>query len=277
MAIDKVHGLQTTSMTLNERFTLLASVDSTLAPSKPQRRASIGPNNNYNRNYLRNRNLIEQVARHLEFQAKRQAVKQRLGLLRRFGSEGNLSGLRRSNSYSNISQAGFRKRTPWREPNSNFNWPSRFGSMWMGGFWRRGSDIRNQRERFRSVSLRGGRVQRMQGLRVQGLQGLQRAQRGPWVGLRNRFRARARPHPHPRPRPRPRSRGELFENTSLPFQLENATGLWPPLQVYIDRRVVSTQNRLPENVVMAPSLNSFKNGLDKLNISKLFKIHASAS
>ncbi|KAH9642616.1 hypothetical protein HF086_011209 [Spodoptera exigua] len=122
MVIEKVHGLHSTGMSLHDRFSMLASA----APDRVlqrKRRASVGSLISQNYNY--SNRLIEQVARRLEMQAKRLALRQRLGYqqsnLRRVGSEGNLSGLRRSNSFGNLSQQSIKNRVAWRQSNNNLS------------------------------------------------------------------------------------------------------------------------------------------------------------
>ncbi|XP_013191030.1 chromatin target of PRMT1 protein [Amyelois transitella] len=167
MLIEKVHGLQATSMSLNDRFTLLASAapDRTIR-QQPRRRLSTG--SVYNQNFnARNRQLIEQIARSLEWQRKRQALRQRIGQagrLQRFGSESSLPGLRRSNSYGNLSQnfQSVKSRLSWRQSNGNLSRSASYGNLnqnrWRGpmrGFRRRGGGQRALRGRF--WGARGGR------------------------------------------------------------------------------------------------------------------------
>ncbi|XP_053615689.1 chromatin target of PRMT1 protein-like isoform X2 [Plodia interpunctella] len=174
MVIEKVHGLQATSMSLNDRFTLLAS---TTAPERnirqqPRRRPSNG--SVYNQNLTaRNRYLIEQIARSLEWQRKRQALRQRIGQnqgrLRRFGSESSLPGLRRSNSHGNLSQnyhnfQNIKNRLNWRQSNGNLSQSASYVNV-SGGAWR-GFRRRALRGRFwggRGGRINTGRVNRVQG------------------------------------------------------------------------------------------------------------------
>lgn len=72
MVIEKVHGLHATGMSLNDRFSMLASA----APDRVlqrKRRASVGSLISQNYNY--SNRLIEQVARRLEMQAKRVTIR----------------------------------------------------------------------------------------------------------------------------------------------------------------------------------------------------------
>ncbi|XP_063381845.1 chromatin target of PRMT1 protein-like [Cydia fagiglandana] len=153
MVIDQVHGLQATCMSLNERFTLFAAAPAPARPRTPRRRPSTG--GFYSDNM--NRNLIEQIARRLELQAKRQALRQRLGIgaggLRRFGSESSLAGLRRSNSFGDLSQRGVKSRISWRQSNGNLNRSASFGNL-SGGAWR-GRGLRGLRRRAGARVLRG--------------------------------------------------------------------------------------------------------------------------
>ncbi|RVE52565.1 hypothetical protein evm_002684 [Chilo suppressalis] len=163
MVIEKVHGLQTTSLSLNERFTMLANASPALMVRRPRRRPSVGSYFNQNNNF-RNRNLMEQIARRLEMQAKRQAVKQRLGNLRRFGSESSLPGLRRSNSFGNLSQSSFKSRLNWRQSNGNLSRAASFGNLSTGawrGLWRLGGSPRILRGRFRGGRQPSGRITRV--------------------------------------------------------------------------------------------------------------------
>ncbi|XP_045504233.1 chromatin target of PRMT1 protein-like isoform X2 [Colias croceus] len=154
MLIETLHGLHATSITLNERFTLLAQ-----APPprviRPKRRSVSQSYSNKGFNYG-NQNLLEKIVQQLE-QANRKVVKQRLGL-RRYGSEGNLNKLQRSNSTSNLSQFGVKSRLSWRQSNGNLRssaFNNQFG--WRGrAFVRRGTRIGLTRGRVRG---RGGRQQ----------------------------------------------------------------------------------------------------------------------
>lgn len=152
MVIEKVHGLQATSITLNDRFTILASAAPIARVMKPRRRPSglFSLNQNIN-----DRVLLDQIANRLG-QAKRQAVRQRLGIpgLRRFGSESSLVGLQRSNSFSNLSQSSVKKRVGWRQSNGNLNRSASFSNLsqgvWRGrGFRRRGGRMGVMRGRIR--------------------------------------------------------------------------------------------------------------------------------
>ncbi|KAG6451344.1 chromatin target of PRMT1 protein [Manduca sexta] len=197
MVIERVHGLRGTGMSLNERFSILASA----APDRVamrQKHRPIGAFMNTNLNF-RNRNIIEQIAKRLEQQARRQAVKQRLGMgptagLRRFGSESSLPGLRRSNSFSSINQdRSIKQRIGWRQSNGNLSRSASFSNLsgvslgsrgswgsWGGrplrGFRRRGGGQRALRGRFRGGRQGVGRITRVpqrvftRGPRVQGQQ-----------------------------------------------------------------------------------------------------------
>lgn len=202
MVIEKVHGLQATSITLNERFTLLAKATPDRVAMRPRRR-SVGNILNFN-----NRNLIEQIARRLEQQAKRQALRHRLGFanqapLRRFGSESSLPGLRRSNSFGNLSQQSIKNRVSWRQSNGNLSRSGSFSAVgagvWRGrlmrGFRRRGGGQRALRGRFRGGGRQVvGRLTRVQHKR-RGAARPQLARRGnarPQVARRGSARGRGR-------------------------------------------------------------------------------------
>ncbi|KAL0818688.1 hypothetical protein ABMA28_008034 [Loxostege sticticalis] len=154
MVIEKVHGLQATGMSLNDRFTLLAAAAPDHVAARPRRRPSVNSYFNQNLNFKK-QNLVDHIARRLEFEAKRQALRQRLGALRRFGSESSLPGLRRSNSFGNLSQGSVKQRVAWRR-NGNLRATSfeNVSQAWRG-FRRRGGGARALRGRlFRG---RGGR------------------------------------------------------------------------------------------------------------------------
>ncbi|KAM3958909.1 uncharacterized protein ACR2FA_007085 [Aphomia sociella] len=184
MVIEKVHGLQATSMSLNDRFTMLSSVAPVRVPMRQRRRPNMGSYFGQNLNF-KNRTLIEQIARRLEQRAKRQALRQRLGIpgLRRFGSESNLPGLRRSNSFGNLSQAqSIKNRVSWRQSNGNLSRSASFSNLsagvW-GGFRRRG---------------------------------VQRALRGRFRGGRQGAPRRPAPRARAAPRGRARGRGGILRN-----------------------------------------------------------------
>ncbi|CAB3233045.1 unnamed protein product [Arctia plantaginis] len=161
MVIEKVHGLQATTLSLNDRFTLLAKAapDRVMRQQQQRRRNSLGPSLAQKLN-LGNQLLVEQVARQLEMQAKR-ALRQRLGIpqtgLRRFGSESNLPRLRRSNSFGNLSQQSVKNRVSWRN-NGNLSRSASFSNLtsasWRG-FRRRAGVQRQLRGRFRGRGARG--------------------------------------------------------------------------------------------------------------------------
>ncbi|CAH2095571.1 unnamed protein product [Euphydryas editha] len=159
MVIEKVHGLQATNITLNDRFTILASAAPVARIMKPRRRSSGLFSMNQNMN---NRVLLNQIGNRFGQQAKRQAVQQRLGIpgLRRFGSESSLIGLQRSNSFSNLSQSSIKKRVAWRQSNGNLNRSASFSNLsqgvWRGrGFRRRGGRMGVMRGRIRGRGRMG--------------------------------------------------------------------------------------------------------------------------
>ncbi|CAK1594190.1 unnamed protein product [Parnassius mnemosyne] len=176
MVIEKVHGLQATGISLNDRFTMLASAapDRVTRARTPRRRTNIGSFGSigfFNQGFdINNRNLIEQIARKLQLQARRQALKQRLGIagpLRRYGSESSLPGLRRSNSFGNLNQRqNIKNRVAWRQSNNNLSRSASFGNLsqgtWRGrGFRRRGGRVGALRGRVGTLRgrLRGSRMQ----------------------------------------------------------------------------------------------------------------------
>ncbi|CAH0596521.1 unnamed protein product [Chrysodeixis includens] len=126
MLIHKVHGMHATGMSLNERFSMLAQAAPTRVPMRPRRR-SLNQSLNYS-----NR-LLEQVARQLQQQQAKKNLRQRLGIpqpgLRRFGSEGSLAGLKRSNSFGNLSQQSVKNRVAWRQSNFNLSRSSSFNNL----------------------------------------------------------------------------------------------------------------------------------------------------
>lgn len=70
MVIEKVHGLQATGMSLNDRFTLLAAAAPDHVAARPRRRPSVNSYFNQNLNFKK-QNLVDHIARRLEFEAKR--------------------------------------------------------------------------------------------------------------------------------------------------------------------------------------------------------------
>lgn len=70
MVIDKVHGLQATSISLNDRFTILAATEPHRIPIRQKRRAAMNNFVSQNVNF-RNQALIEQISRKLEQQSRR--------------------------------------------------------------------------------------------------------------------------------------------------------------------------------------------------------------
>ncbi|CAH2268522.1 chromatin target of PRMT1 protein-like isoform X2 [Pararge aegeria] len=180
MVIEKLHGLQATSISLNDRFTLLATTTPVVHAARVprQRRRSTGLFSFGQ--HINNRNIIDQIAQRLGQQSKRDAVRQRLGIpaLRRFGSESSLPGLWRSNSISNMSMRSVQARAPWRQSNGNLRSAS-FSNLsqgnWRGrGFRRRGGRMGLMRGRMRS---RGGRQQIVGKMRGQS-RGQRRTMRG---------------------------------------------------------------------------------------------------
>ncbi|XP_046972097.1 chromatin target of PRMT1 protein-like [Vanessa cardui] len=161
MVIEKVHGLQATRISLNDRFTILASAATVAHVMKPRRRPSGLFSLNHNVN---NRVLMDQIAYRLGQQSRKQAVKQRLGMpgLRRFGSESSLIGLQRSNSFNNLNQNSIKNRVAWRQSNMNLNRSASFSNLsqgfWRGrGFRRRGGRMGVMRGRMRGRGGRAGR------------------------------------------------------------------------------------------------------------------------
>ncbi|XP_068619742.1 chromatin target of PRMT1 protein-like [Battus philenor] len=166
MVIEKVFCVQSTSLTLNDRFTMLGSA----APARaarartPQKRFNAGSvNRNMNFN---NPNLIELIAKKLQQQARMKSLKQRLNMgnpLRRYGSEGNLPSLRRSNSFGSLNQRqGINNKQVWRRSNSNLSRSTSFGNLsqagWQGrGFRRRGGRVPGMRGKYRGGRLQLGR------------------------------------------------------------------------------------------------------------------------
>ncbi|XP_023954001.2 chromatin target of PRMT1 protein [Bicyclus anynana] len=173
MVIEKLHGLQATKISLNERFTLLATAplrQAQAARVPRQRRRSTGLFSFGQQ--INSRNLIDQIAQRLGQQSKRDAVRQRLGIpaLRRFGSESSLPGLRRSRSFSNMSMRSVQSRDSWRQSNGNLSRSASFGNLsqgtWRGrGFRRRGGRMGLMRGRMRA---RGGKQQIVGKMRGQG-------------------------------------------------------------------------------------------------------------
>ncbi|XP_047537742.1 chromatin target of PRMT1 protein-like [Vanessa atalanta] len=164
MVIEKVHGLQATRISLNDRFTILASAATVAHVMKPRRRPSGLFSFNHNVN---NRVLMDQIAYRLGQQSRKQAVKQRLGMpgLRRFGSESSLIGLQRSNSFNNLNQNSIKNRVAWRQSNMNLNRSASFSNLsqgvWRGrGFRRRGGRMGVMRGRMRGRGGRAGRAGR---------------------------------------------------------------------------------------------------------------------
>ncbi|XP_050355071.1 chromatin target of PRMT1 protein-like [Nymphalis io] len=162
MVIEKVHGLQATRISLNDRFTILASATTVANAMKPRKR----PSGLFSYNHsVNNRVIMDQIAYRLGQQVKKQAVRQRLGMpgLRRFGSESSLIGLQRSSSFTNLNQNSVKNRVAWRQSNMNLNRSASFSNLsqgvWRGrGFRRRGGRMGVMRGRMRG---RGGRAARV--------------------------------------------------------------------------------------------------------------------
>ncbi|XP_026739020.1 chromatin target of PRMT1 protein-like [Trichoplusia ni] len=206
MVIQKVHGIHATGVSLHERFSMLAQAAPDRVAMRQRRRSLVNQNLNYGDR------LLEQVARQLQQQqARKQALRQRLGLpqpgLRRFGSEGSLAGLKRSNSFGNLSQQSVKNRVAWRQSNFNLSRSSSFNNFnnlaWYGralrGFRKRGSALRG---RFRAGRQGVGRMSQQrvgfQQRRGAARRGLQQQQR----------RAPATPaQQHAQPRPQLARRG----------------------------------------------------------------------
>lgn len=76
MVIEKVYCVQATSISLNDRFTMLAKAapDRVAMRQLQQRRRNSMGLMGQNLNYNNNRQLMEEVARRLELQAKRVIV-----------------------------------------------------------------------------------------------------------------------------------------------------------------------------------------------------------
>lgn len=70
MVIEKLHGLQATSITLNDRFTLLSTAGTDRAAMRMKKRPTVHQYLTQTLN-IRNRFLIDQIARKLEYQMKR--------------------------------------------------------------------------------------------------------------------------------------------------------------------------------------------------------------
>lgn len=68
--IEKLHGLQATNISLNDRFTLLATTAPITRIARPRRRSS----GMYSLNQNANRLLIEQIAQRLGQQSKRVGI-----------------------------------------------------------------------------------------------------------------------------------------------------------------------------------------------------------
>lgn len=73
MVIEKVHGLQATSVSLNDRFTMLTAAAPDRFVPRPRRRPSVNSYFNQNMNY-NNRNFVHQIARRLEMEVKKVCV-----------------------------------------------------------------------------------------------------------------------------------------------------------------------------------------------------------
>ncbi|VVD00287.1 unnamed protein product [Leptidea sinapis] len=211
MVIDKVYGLQRTGLSLNQRFTLLAQAQKA-RQTRPRRNSNIGYQN------LAKQRLIEQ----LNQEGYRQAVKERLGW-RSFGSDSNLPGLRRANSFGNLSQ---------RSVTSGFIF---FQGGWRNwGLQRRGGRMGFNRGRIRG---RGGfqQVGRMQS-RQAGAQNQGQTRAGP------QNQAGARPQTGPRGRGRGRSWGRGGANTNRPQVSKEE------LDLQLDQYMSSTKSALDKEL-----------------------------
>ncbi|XP_075984703.1 uncharacterized protein LOC142982194 [Anticarsia gemmatalis] len=159
MVIEKLHGLQATSMSLNDRFTLLANVTQEVVPVRRTRRRNTLENlfaQTYNGD-----KFFEQVVRqaHQIAQQSRRAFKMRLGApqpLRRFGSENNLPRLRRASSAGNLNQ--IHKRVGWRQSNGNLSRSASFNNLstMRGNMRRRGAGQQRGRNRRGMVGMNYG-------------------------------------------------------------------------------------------------------------------------
>jgi hypothetical protein len=69
MVLEKVHGLQATGMSMNDRFTMLAMLGSNRVPMRQRQRPNMG---NFNQNLNMKNRILEQLNnRRLDIQAKR--------------------------------------------------------------------------------------------------------------------------------------------------------------------------------------------------------------
>lgn len=172
MVIEKLHGLQATSITLNDRFTLLSTAGTDRAAMRMKKRPTVHQYLTQTLN-IRNRFLIDQIARKLEYQMKRATLRQRLGLgqapFHQFDNRNTFQSLMRSNSTSNLSNRSVKTRIGRRQFNGNLNRSASFGDLSMAGagrplrgFRRRGGGPRAVRGRFsRGAGQQSGRVTRV--------------------------------------------------------------------------------------------------------------------
>ncbi|PZC77437.1 hypothetical protein B5X24_HaOG203387 [Helicoverpa armigera] len=276
MVIEKVHGLHATGMSLNDRFSMLASVAPVRVAGQRKRRASL--NSLISQNYNYSNRLIEQVARRLELQAKRQAMRQRLGFqqsgLRRFGSESSLAGLRRSNSFGNLSQQSVKNRVAWRQSNNNLSRAGSFNNLtklaWSGrtlrGFRKRGGGQRMVPGRLRTnrqAQQRNG-LQQRRGVQRRGVQrrGMQqrRGQQRRGVQRNNQQQQQSNGQQQPGQRPqvarrggaRGRGRGGMTRSQSQPRLLSKEE-----LDAQLDQYMSSTKAALDKELD-----NYMKNAMD---------------
>uniref|UniRef100_A0A2A4K5A5 Chromatin target of PRMT1 protein C-terminal domain-containing protein n=1 Tax=Heliothis virescens TaxID=7102 RepID=A0A2A4K5A5_HELVI len=275
MVIEKVHGLHATGVSLNDRFSMLASAAPDRVLGQRKRRASL--NSLISQNYNYSNRLIEQVARRLELQAKRQAMRQRLGFqqtgLRRFGSESSLPGLRRSNSFGNLSQQSVKNRVAWRQSNNNLSRAGSFNNLtklaWRGrtmrGFRKRGGGQRMVPGRLRpnrQAQQRNGFQQR-RGVQRRGVQqrrGMQqrRGQQRRGVTRNNQQQANGQQQAAQRPQvarrggARGRGRGGMTRSQSQPRLLSKEE-----LDAQLDQYMSSTKAALDKELD-----NYMKNAMD---------------
>ncbi|XP_045779399.1 chromatin target of PRMT1 protein-like [Maniola jurtina] len=246
MVIEKLHGLQATGISLNDRFTMFAAT-APIARVPRQRRRSTGLFSFGQQ--INNRDIIDQIAQRLGQQSKRDAVRQRLGIpaLRRYGSASSLPGLRRSNSFSNLSERSVQSRTSWRQNNGNLIRSASFSSLsagvWRGrGFRRRGGRMGLMRGRMRA---RGGRQQmvgRMRGRGREQARGQQRMLRGQ-IGQNGRGRARGQ-----NMRGAARGRGRGVGRGGGITRQQNPVPTKEELDLQLDQYMASTKHALDKEL-----------------------------
>ncbi|XP_050679601.1 chromatin target of PRMT1 protein-like isoform X2 [Leptidea sinapis] len=224
MVIDKVYGLQRTGLSLNQRFTLLAQAQKA-RQTRPRRNSNIGYQN------LAKQRLIEQ----LNQEGYRQAVKERLGW-RSFGSDSNLPGLRRANSFGNLSQRSVTSGVPQRRKRYFYK-PRKF-NFFQGGWRNWGLQRRGGRMGFNRGRIRGrGGFQQVG--RMQSRQAGAQNQGQTRVGPQNQ--AGARPQTGPRGRGRGRSWGR-GANTNRPQVSKEE------LDLQLDQYMSSTKSALDKEL-----------------------------